>query len=81
MSNGLKTLAAFVGGAAIGAATGLLLAPEKGEDQRKKIVQAIKESGAKLNKEEMKKLVDSIMEKIKSFGKSAPESEDEVDAD
>ena len=81
MSNGLKTLAAFIGGAAIGAATGLLLAPEKGEDQRKKIVDAIKESGAKLNKEEMKKLVDSIMEKIKSFGKSEPVSEDEMDVE
>lgn len=81
MNNGLKTLAAFVGGAAIGAAVGLLFAPKKGEDQRREIMDAIKESGAKLNKDEMKKLVDSIMEKVKSIGKRMPESEDIIDVD
>ena len=63
--NGAAIAAAFIGGAIAGAACGLLLAPEKGEDQRKKIKDVLDKYAAKLNKEEMNK----ILNEIKSIGK------------
>lgn len=66
-NNALATTIAFVGGALIGAAAGLLLAPEKGEDQRKKIKEALDKRGIKLSKEEFNKFV----EDIKSIGKKS----------
>lgn len=38
MNDSFKTTLAFIGGAAIGATLGILLAPEKGADTRKKIL-------------------------------------------
>ncbi len=42
MNNGGKTLLALLGGALAGAAAGLLLAPKKGEEVRKKISEKAK---------------------------------------
>ena len=62
---GLNILAAFIGGAAIGAALGILFAPEKGEDTRKKIKDILREKGINLNRSEMDELVDNIAAEVK----------------
>ncbi len=61
----LNIVAAFLGGMALGAAAGLLFAPEKGEDTRKKIADVLREKGIKLNRAEMEDLVDQIAAEVK----------------
>ena len=57
---------AFFGGAIAGAVIGLLLAPEKGEDTRGKITDAVddfmKKHNIKLSRKEVSDLVDDITE-------------------
>ena len=57
---GLNVLFAFLGGAAVGAALGVLFAPEKGVDTRRRITQLLREKGIKLNAGEIEELVDQI---------------------
>ena len=59
---GLSIIAAFVGGAAMGAAAGILFAPEKGVNTRNKICQALQRRGIHLKDCELNKLVDDIAE-------------------
>ncbi len=57
---GLSILAAFLGGAVVGAAAGILFAPESGEDTRSKIADALRKRGIKLSRTDMENLVDEI---------------------
>ncbi|MBF1060830.1 MAG: YtxH domain-containing protein [Prevotellaceae bacterium] len=61
---GLSILAAFLGGAAVGAACGILFAPEKGENMRSRIADAIRKRGIKLNGKELESLVDDIADEL-----------------
>ncbi len=65
----MKTLgyfSAFLSGALAGAALGLLLAPEKGEETRTKVTNAVdefcKKHNIKLSRKEVDDLVDDIKE-------------------
>ena len=61
---GLNVLAAFLGGAAVGAALGIFFS-EKGEDTRHKIAEILRKKGIKLNRSEMETLVDEIAAEMK----------------
>lgn len=63
----IHVISAVIGGAIAGAAVGLLLAPEKGDDTRKKIMKALKEKGIYLKKDKMEELVDEIEDQIEKI--------------
>lgn len=60
----LGYIGAFLGGAIAGAAIGLLAAPEKGRDTRKKITETVEEfldkHNIKLNRKDKNELVDDL---------------------
>ncbi len=66
MKNSFGIIAAFLGGAIIGGALGLLFAPESGDETRKKIIDALEKRGIKLSKSDMEDLVDEIKSQVTS---------------
>lgn len=61
----LGIIGAFIGGAVVGGALGILFAPEEGEKTRERIADALRQRGINLNKREMKDLVNEIASEIK----------------
>ena len=59
---GLNLVAAFLGGAVVGTACGVLFAPESGKDTRAKIAEALRKKGIKLSSQELDNLADEIKE-------------------
>lgn len=69
----------FIGGALLGAIIALLVAPESGEETRKKIKNKLEEKGIHLSKEQLDEFIESLKGKFNiKKGQEVIIDEDEV---
>lgn len=62
-----KVLAAFVGGALVGVATALLLAPKSGAETRAQIAELARAKGLVLTKAELDAFVNRVVARVKDY--------------
>ena len=66
MTTGSKMLLALLGGAMAGAAAALLFAPKSGSELRAEIATIVREKYKNMNLDEVSKVVDKVMRRIKN---------------
>ena len=66
MTTGTKVLLALLGGAVVGASAALLMAPKSGAELRAEIAAIAREKYSQLNLDEISKIVDKVMKRIKN---------------
>ena len=66
MTTGTKVLLALLGGAVVGATAALMLAPKSGAELRAEIAAIAREKYSHMNLDEISKIVDKVMKRIKN---------------
>ena len=66
MTTGSKVLLALLGGAVVGATVALLMAPKSGSKLRAEIAAIVREKYSHMNMDEISKVVDKVMKRIKN---------------
>ena len=66
MTTGSKVLLALLGGAVVGATAALLMAPKSGSELRTEIAAIAREKYSHMNLDEISRVVDKVMRRIKN---------------
>ena len=66
MTTGTKMLLALLGGAVVGATAALLMAPKRVSELRAEIAAIVREKYSNMNMDEISRVVDKVMKRIKN---------------